>query len=119
MTELQPYSSKPSSDRNTTIGGVLLIVLLTSLIATSGLPALALPGLTKNYETYFFANRTLFWISLLLIWLYAVKVEKQPLLIWKEKRQEVLHYILAIVCLLVATAIGVVLLHMLMWRYRS
>lgn len=64
--------------------------LIISIILSVLLPVLAMyfslliKKLGIDNETQFYISRFAIWISLLLLYLYAIKIEKQPFLLWKE-----------------------------------
>jgi len=84
-----------------------LFLLLCLLATTGGAPLLWLLGLTRSQEVYFFSNRTLFWVCLLLTWWYCARVEKQPLLLWEEQRRGFGHYLAAIILLTVVILVSI------------
>ncbi|MTH18124.1 type II CAAX endopeptidase family protein [Flavobacterium sp. LC2016-01] len=65
-------------------------LLISSIIISVLLPVLALyspllfKGLGISKEILFYISRFAIWISLLLLFLYSLKIEKQPFLLWKE-----------------------------------
>ncbi|MEO7121097.1 MAG: type II CAAX endopeptidase family protein [Ginsengibacter sp.] len=80
--------------RSLLIVGSVSILFLLFLISLSGLLSTRIFGdVGKLNATKFFTSRILYWICLLLLWLYAVKIEKQKLLIWPEKKYQVSTYL--------------------------
>jgi membrane protease YdiL (CAAX protease family) len=66
------------------LGGVLLTILILIVLST-GIDAFALRPLAPDHpDLFFFIERSLYWVFVAVLWLYAAKREKQPLLIWKE-----------------------------------
>jgi membrane protease YdiL (CAAX protease family) len=91
------------------LGGISgTIFLLYLLSATGGAGLLRLFGLDHNLTTYFISNRTLFWVCLGLVWWYSAKVEKQPLLLWRESRQGFVHWVGVLILLPVVISLGLV-----------
>ncbi|MWB96431.1 CPBP family intramembrane metalloprotease [Flavobacterium sp. GA093] len=72
---------KYSSKKPLLITGILLSVLLPLVAIGSNL---LFKKLGFSFETQFYISRFTIWFSLLLLLLYSLKIEKQPLLIWKE-----------------------------------
>lgn len=70
-----------AAKKPTLIIGIILSILLPFLAIYSSL-LFKDSGLSK--ETQFYISRFTIWISLLLLFLYSFKIEKQPFLHWKE-----------------------------------
>ena len=108
--------SSESPDRTRIFAGVAgLVFILYLQVETGGTPLLRLLGLTHPFALYFFCNRLLFWIVLGLTWWYAVRVEKQPLLLWAERRQGILHYIGALILLPIIVCICLAIVNALIY----
>ena len=102
MTDSLP---KPS----TILGGILL-TLLIMLVLSTGIEMLALrPLIPKHFEVAYFIDRTFYWASIAVLWLFATKVEKQHLLIWKDNRYSIGTLLSHLVALLFITVICVYL----------
>lgn len=54
----------------------------------------------------FLISRIIFWCCLFAIWLYAVRVERLPLLLWTERRLGIVPFIVSVILLLIATFLG-------------
>ena len=111
-----PLTPKPS----TILVGILLTLLIVFVLSTTGGAAIVhLFGFHQRGAAYYFAGRFLYWLFLLLVWLYATKVERQPLLIWKEQRFDFIRYVRDIIlvalailgCMLVASLLIMIVLH--------
>ncbi len=101
ITEIQ--TTKPSKF----IIGILFILLLlfgTSLMGTA--PVLHLLGQSAINTTLFIITRLAYWLCLAIIWLYAVKIEKQPLLLWEEKNYAITKYLLFFIAIAGSVIIG-------------
>ena len=95
--------------------GIVSILLLLYAISLSGSPFfLRWFGISKINGTLFFITRMLYWLCVLLLWLYAIKVEKQKLLIWEEKKYRLLLYLLIIVLTLIIVFTGSLLIQKLL-----
>jgi membrane protease YdiL (CAAX protease family) len=82
------------------ITGIALAFLLLSFFPLGGSTSfLRSIGLQKVNASFFFITRLYSWLCVILIWLYAIKIEKQPLLLWEEKKQSLKIYILSILSL--------------------
>lgn len=93
--------------RSVIITGIILILVLLfllSLLTTA--PVLHMLGLAKVNGTLFFVSRMSYWACLLLLTAYSIKIEKQPLLIWKEKNYNLFISFLSIIIILVVLYIG-------------
>lgn len=53
-----------------------------------------------NFLSYGYLKKFIIWIWLLLIYLYTIKIEKQKLLWWTDKKQTILFYFISIVAVL-------------------
>ncbi|MGO4770065.1 lysostaphin resistance A-like protein [Flavobacterium sp. W22_SRS_FK3] len=69
------------SKKTVLIGGIILSGLLPFLAICS---YLIFKDLGFSKETQFYISRFAIWVSLLLLFLYSFKIEKQPFLLWKE-----------------------------------
>ena len=80
--------------KSTIIGGIafLLFILFTT---TFFLPFIRQLGI--DYKTAFLLSRLIIWSCLLLTFLYAMYLEKQPFLLWKEKKYSFSFYLKSIV----------------------
>ncbi|HVU99341.1 MAG TPA: type II CAAX endopeptidase family protein [Puia sp.] len=113
-----PTTEKHSESPRTPVifaGVVGMIFLLFLLITTGGTGLLRLLGLTRSLTVAVFANRTLFWVCLGLVWWYAVRVEKRPLLLWSERRQGFLHYVGALILLPVVITVVLLIVNSLLY----
>jgi uncharacterized protein len=117
MTDIPTAQDQPESPkRSLVLAGVLgMIGIFILLSMTGGTPLLRLLGLTKPLPVYFFSGRTLFWLWLGLMWWYAARVEKQPLLLWRERKQGALHYAAAPIALAIVIIIAEAILYALVY----
>jgi membrane protease YdiL (CAAX protease family) len=91
---------------------ILFLLFLISLISLS--PFLHLLGLSQINGTILFITRILYWLCLLLLWFYSTRIEKQDLLIWKEKEFKIRVYVISVVALYLVLLGGMVLVQMLL-----
>jgi len=63
-------------------------------------------GLHLTEPVVFFISRILFWLSLGVIFLYTVKIEKQPFLLWDGKDYKILFYLASVAGMLLAIIAG-------------
>jgi membrane protease YdiL (CAAX protease family) len=80
------------------VWGILLVLALLFAIST-GFHRIAFPGNQQISETSLIISRLLYWLTLLIIWQYAVKIEKQALLIWGNKWNNFLTYFLSVIAM--------------------
>lgn len=96
--------------------GILFLLLLLFLFSLLGSQSvLNLFGLSKVNTTIFFISRLLYWLVLLLVWFYSIKVEKQPLLIWEERKYKLSTYIAAIIVIILILFICLIFLVILFY----
>src|SRR5664279_895252 len=89
-----------NSKQSTILTGIVSVLLLLFLLSfTNSSPFLHLMGLSKINGTIFFISRMLYWVCLLLVWLYSIKIEKQKLLIWKERKYTFSTYLLSLIAI--------------------
>ena len=90
-----------------TLTGITLILLITASIVLFTAPAAFwITGLTKVNAGIFFASRLLIWGSLGFVFYYTRFIEQQPLLLWKESKNNVLFYFLSVLAVLGAVYFG-------------
>lgn len=73
--------------------GVLIAVSFPFLLLWSG-PQFSI------FLSYGYVKKLIIWIWLLVIYLYAVKIEKQSLLLWPDEKQPVHFYLVSIIAVL-------------------
>src|SRR5689334_16698849 len=78
-----------SPKQSAVLGGVLLAILIMLVLAT-GIDMMVLrPLIPKQFEVAYFIERTFYWVFVAVLWLYATKRERQPLLIWPDHRYSI------------------------------
>jgi membrane protease YdiL (CAAX protease family) len=102
--------SRKSENYFTLVGifSILFLLFLLSLLGTS--PLLNLFGLSKINATLLFISRILYWLSLVLLWLYSIKFEKQNLLIWDEQKYKLSTFLISIIVIFAVLIIGLILI---------
>ncbi|MBN8854098.1 MAG: hypothetical protein BGO55_06880 [Sphingobacteriales bacterium 50-39] len=75
-------SPKPAA----VLQGVLLAILILLILALGLDVPLLRPIATDHPAITYFIERSFYWLFIAVLWLYATKVEKQPLLIWEENK---------------------------------
>jgi membrane protease YdiL (CAAX protease family) len=96
----------------TIIGGILLMIILMSFVPAFG----KLFHIPDNHFAFgFFLSRIFIWIALGLVFLYAIKIERQPLLLWKDKKytwkKNILFFFSIIGTLIVLLMLTHIILH--------
>jgi len=89
-------------DKKNTFAGILLVIILLAfcLVFTHFLmPGAILP-------TRFFVSRLSFWVVVGILFIYAAKIERRPLLLWGEQWHKFIFYPVSIVAILGATLVG-------------
>ena len=91
----------PVSPKKSTLlpGVVLLLAILFSFAFFGGPVIKMLLGATQLSATVFWCTRLLFWTSMIFIFAYAAKVEKQKVLIWEEKKYPFWVYPVSIIAI--------------------
>jgi uncharacterized protein len=96
----------PQKPTASLIGIVGVYLLLALIVYYSGPFLLTISGLTRINGWIFFQTRILIWASLILLYLYATRVEKKPFLLWPEQRYKPLFYAGSIFACLIIIAVG-------------
>ncbi|MFB9076959.1 lysostaphin resistance A-like protein [Flavobacterium procerum] len=73
--------------------GIILSILLPFLAMAF---SILIKKLGIDNETQFYISRFALWISLLLLFLYSIKIERQPFLIWAETKYSISAYLKAV-----------------------
>jgi hypothetical protein len=98
--------------------GVVLAFMLLALIVFYGAPfLLTISGLPKINGWLLLQTRILIWTVLALLYLYAMRVEKQPFLLWPDKKYKPLFYVGSIFACLIIIAIGSGILTFIVSRF--
>jgi uncharacterized protein len=95
------------------ITGTVLLLFFISLIGSQSF--LDLLGLQKINGTVFFISRLLYWTCLLLLFLYSIKIEKQHLLIWEERKYKLLRYVISMLAIFAVLLLGGIVIHILLF----
>ena len=96
----------PQKSKLYLIGIVSILAFLFLISLTGSHWFLNLFGLSVINAIVFFVSRMLYWLSLGLLWFYAVKIEKENLLIWKERKYKFLIYPLSVIVLFLVLFAG-------------
>ena len=86
-------------------GIFLLVILLTIAEVISSLMYTHSGKNPAQFETSVFISRLMFWLILLVIYVYAAKIEKQPFLLYKEVKRNFIFYILSVLSVLIIAVI--------------
>ena len=81
------------------IGVVLLLALLFTFAFFGGAAFRMLTGATSLNATIFWGTRLLFWTSMIFIFYFATKVEKQKVLLWEEKKYRFWEYLVSVIAI--------------------
>ena len=94
-----------SQSKSGVITGLILTLVLFGICVLASTFLRSFAGGNLSAAVLFFITRLLFWLSLGLVYLYCIKREDQPLLMWAENKRSIVFHIIAIlVMLLVITA---------------
>jgi membrane protease YdiL (CAAX protease family) len=106
---METLSSSPK--KSTLLLGILiLLAILFSLTIFGGKALLSIYHATDINAQVLTASRILFWGALLLIFVYARKVEKQKLLIWQERKYQLWQYLISVIAIFFALIIGLLII---------
>ena len=99
------HATMPTAAKvNLYLTGILSIMILLLGLSFLGAPfTLKIFGLTQISTTLFLIERLSYWLALILLWLYAVRVEKGPLLLWRQNKYPLFGNIVA--CCLIVSAL--------------
>lgn len=98
------YSNK--NNKTVVVGIIIAIVLFFTALLFS---KVFKDVLLLSDEVALFSSRFAIWVALAMLFMYAKQVEKQPLMLWKEKTYSIGYYILSIIItLLVVIAVLIV-----------
>jgi len=74
---------------------------------------LQLFGISQINGNVLFISRSFYWVGLALVWIYTVKVEKQNLLVWQDRRYKFSLYIVSIIAIYITLIVGLGLIRTL------
>jgi membrane protease YdiL (CAAX protease family) len=101
MTESFQKLTRPAA-----LKGTIFFLLLLFLITMSSPLFLKILGVLKINGTVLLISRLLFWVCAGLAWWYSIKIDKQNLLIWQEKKYSFLFYLLSFIAILLVIISG-------------
>ena len=100
--------------RPAAIKGALFLLLVVLVLISYHLLYPLLGIVSTITATTIFVSRVLFWVATAVIWFYSVKVDNQPLLIWKEKKYAWWFYPLSVIVLFLLLPAGVAFIQQLL-----
>ncbi|MES1226126.1 MAG: hypothetical protein ABUT20_62195, partial [Bacteroidota bacterium] len=103
--QLLPVTAKPSIF----VLGIFLSLILFFLTLFSP-KIFSLTGSFISKENSLFYSRLFLWLWFLFVCAYVVKIEKQKITLWPQKKYPVVFYILSIFILLLCITIGSIIL---------
>lgn len=103
---LNNMTTEQLNKKTITIGIIISIVLFFAALVVS---KLLKDVLLLSDEAALFSSRIAIWVALAILFIYVRQIEKQPLLLWEEKKYSVGYYILSVITtLLVVVAVLIV-----------
>jgi membrane protease YdiL (CAAX protease family) len=97
-----------SPKRPAVLAGIALAILILLFLVLGGdLLLLHWFGMKQPNAAFFFLDRSLYGVFVLALWAYSVRVERQPLLVWKERKYTLPEYFGAVLLLTVTIFICV------------
>lgn len=109
MTIPSDIPTEPDKSRQPLVLAGIIIAFSLYLLGSSILAFLLKPAHLSG-EGLFFISRIFFWICLLAMYVYAVKVEKQPFLLWTEKKYSFGYYLVSVIAVLLILLAGMLIL---------
>lgn len=100
-----------SNKKTISIGIIVSIVLFFAALVVS---KLLKDVLLLSDEAALFSSRIAIWVALAVLFIYVRQFEKQPLLLWQEKKYSIVHYILSVITTLL-TVVAVLILFSIVW----
>jgi membrane protease YdiL (CAAX protease family) len=100
-----------SNKKIITIGIIVSIVLFFAALLVS---KLLKDVLLLSDEAALFSSRIAIWVALAALFIYVRQIEKQPLLLWQEKKYSIVHYILSVITTLL-TVVAVLIVFSIVW----
>ncbi len=92
-------TTSKSIQKRTIIGIIIVLIIQLILMPFLNNALLRLLKLEEHNIFTFFLSRIIYWVSLLGVFLYSIKVEKRQILIWKGKKRSILFYLISSLCL--------------------
>jgi membrane protease YdiL (CAAX protease family) len=108
-----PMAPGLSSPKNSISYGLLLSAVLVAVCVAG---SAYLPGMQSSKvspATFFFLSRLLFWATLAIVYFYCIKIESQPLLLWKNQKQGLKHVCISIFIILISVLAGSTILRLI------
>lgn len=108
-----------SSPKKSTLllGIFILLATLFSLTIFGGKALLSIYGTTDINAQVLTTSRILFWGALLLIFVYARKVEQQKLLVWEERKYQFWEYLVSVIAIFFALFIGLLIIVAILMQF--
>lgn len=101
--------------KSTQLFGILfLLCMLFSLVIFGGKGLMTLYGVKELSANVLYISRIIFWLPLLIIFLYARKVEMQKLLIWEEKKFKFWEYLVSFIAIFFVLFVGLAVIVLLL-----
>jgi len=94
--------------RKILFGVIALIIVLFLQPVLTGV-FIRLYALTVT-PTLFLFTRLFYWVLIMGIWQYAKKIEKQPILLWKEQKYDFTFYLISIVLIFISVILSVAII---------
>lgn len=86
-----------TTKKSVLIGGILFLLLILFTVAAS-FQLLEYTNFSKQIT--FFISRLAIWVCLLLLYMYSIKIERQPFLLWPEEKYSLKFFIKSVVKLM-------------------
>jgi hypothetical protein len=100
-----------SNKKTISIGTIVSIVLFFAALVVS---KLFKDVLLLSDEAALFSSRIAIWVALAALFIYVRQIEKQPLLLWQEKKYSIGYYILSVITILLLV-VAVLIVFSIVW----
>jgi membrane protease YdiL (CAAX protease family) len=100
-----------SNKKTISIGIIVSIVLFFAALVVS---KLFKDVLLLSDEAALFSSRIAIWVALAALFIYVRQIEKQPLLLWQEKKYSIGYYILSVITILLLV-VAVLIVFSIVW----
>ncbi len=101
-----PVTFKSAKTHTITVIGFILTAVLLVICAMSGKIVGLITGQHLSAPALFFVSRISYWIILAFVFLYVLKIEKKPLLLWEERSYKARFYFYSILVIIASVLVG-------------
>jgi membrane protease YdiL (CAAX protease family) len=107
-----------SPSKPVVLAGLLLTAVLFAVCVLTSVFLPGIAGQNLSPSILFLITRLMFWLCLGLVYLYCIKIEGQPLLLWRESKNNIGFYLISVVAVIGATFIGAGIIHLIVYLFK-